>query len=119
MKRKLIVAIFLIATVQVCAQAQNPRVTKGDAEKVVAIISGDKAKTQAYCDIRKLGEQLDQALEKKDIKMGNELSDKIDTLEITLGPEYLALMDGLQDIDPENDRLGAEIMSVFNALCPR
>jgi hypothetical protein len=60
MKRKLIIAIFLIATVPVCAQA-NPRVTKGDAQKVVAIISGDKAKTQTYCDIRKLDQQIDQA----------------------------------------------------------
>ena len=44
--------------------------------------------------------------------MGDELSNKIEALEETLGPEYVALMDGLQDIDPEKDKLGAEIMSV-------
>ena len=53
MNGKLIVAILLIAAVSV-AQAQNPRVSKADAEKVVTIIRGDKAKTQTYCEIGKL-----------------------------------------------------------------
>jgi hypothetical protein len=96
-----------------CAQ---PRVTKGDAQKVVASISGDKVKTQTYCDIRKLSEQIDQAYQKNDNKMVDELSEKLDTLEKTLGPEYVALIDGLQDIDPENDKLGVEIMSILGAL---
>ena len=116
MKRKLIVAIFLLATEPVCAQAQNPRVTKGDAQKVVASISGDKVKTQTYCDIRKLSEQIDQAYQKNDNKMVDELSEKLDTLEKTLGPEYVALIDGLQDIDPEKDKLGQEIISTLAAL---
>jgi hypothetical protein len=107
---------FLLATEPVCAQAQNPRVTKGDAQKVVASISGDKVKTQTYCDIRKLSEQIDQAYQKNDNKMVDELSEKLDTLEKTLGPEYVALIDGLQDIDPENDKLGVEIMSILGAL---
>jgi hypothetical protein len=32
-------------------------VTKDDAQKVVTIISGDKAKTQTYCEIQKLTQQ--------------------------------------------------------------
>jgi hypothetical protein len=64
MKRKLIVAIFLIATVPVCAQAQKPSPAKVNAQKVVTIISGDKAKTQTYCDMTKLGEQIEQAMKK-------------------------------------------------------
>jgi hypothetical protein len=43
MNRKFIVAILLIAAVPAFAQAQKPRVTKDDAQKVVTIISGDKA----------------------------------------------------------------------------
>lgn len=39
MNRKLIVAILLVVAVPV-AQAQNPRVSKADAQKVVTIISG-------------------------------------------------------------------------------
>jgi hypothetical protein len=53
--------------------AQNPRVTEGDAQKVVAIISSDKAKTQTYCKIQKLNEQVEQAYEKNS-KMADELS---------------------------------------------
>jgi hypothetical protein len=43
------------------------------------------------------------------------LSQKIETLEKTLGPEYIALIDGLQDI-AENDQLGAEFLSAFGTL---
>ena len=116
MNRNFIVAILLIAAVPAFAQAQKPRVTKDDAQKVVTIISDDKAKTQIYCGIQKLGEQMEQAYEKNDSKMADELSEKIDTLEDTLGPEYAELINGLQDIDPEKDKLGAEIMSMFEPL---
>ena len=112
---KLIVAILLIATVPVCAQAQNSRVSKDDAQRVVTIISGDKTKTQTYCDILRLSQQIEQAYEKNDRKMVDELSQKTDTLKKTLGPEFLALVDGLQDIDPESE-VGQEIRSIFGAL---
>jgi hypothetical protein len=39
----------------------------------VAIISSDKAKTQTYCKIQKLNEQVEQAYEKNS-KMADELS---------------------------------------------
>jgi hypothetical protein len=122
MNRKLNIAILLIAAVPVCAQAQKPWVTKDDAQKVVTIISGDKAKIQTYCEIQELGEQMERAYEKRNLKLVDELLQKMDALEETLGPEYIALMDGLADIDPEKDKLGVEIMSVFDAfdrLCPR
>jgi hypothetical protein len=112
---KVIVAILLIAAVPVCAQAQNSRVSKDDAQRVMTIISGDKTKTQTYCDILKLTQQIAQAYEKNDGKMVDELSQKTDTLEKTLGPEYLALVDGLQNIDPESE-VGQEIRSIFGAL---
>jgi hypothetical protein len=59
---------------------------------------------------------MEQAYEKNDSKTADEMSEKIETLEDTLGPEYAELIDGLQDIDPEKDKLGAEIMSMFEAL---
>ena len=93
-----------------------------EAHKVLAIISADKAKTQTYCEIQNLGEQIERAYEKRNLKLVDELLQKIDALELTLGPEYIALMDRLADVDPEKDKLGAEIMSVFDALgglCPR
>ena len=117
MKLKLIVAILVIAAVPVCAQAQPPsaaKVTKADAQKVLNIISGDKVKTQTYCDISKLGDQIEEA-DPNDTKMADELYQKMDELAKKLGPEYVALMDGLQDINP-NSQVGQEIGSTLSAL---
>ena len=49
MKPKMIIAILVMTAVPVYAQAQTP--SKVDAEKVVKIISGDKAKTRIYCQM--------------------------------------------------------------------
>ena len=71
MNRKFIVAILLVAAVPAFARAQKPsaaKVTKADAQNVLKTISGDKAKTQTYCDMTKLGEQIEQANEKKTTK---------------------------------------------------
>ena len=112
------IAILVVAALPVCAQAQKQsatKVTKRDAQKVVRIISGDKAKTQTYCDMVKLGEQIEQANDKKDNKSVEELSKKLVELGPKLGPEYAALMDGLQDIDSESEE-GQEIESALVAL---
>ena len=115
MNRKFIAVILLAVAVPVYAHAQNPRVSKGDAEKVATIISGDKAKTQTYCDMQKLAEQIQKANENKDSKMVDELFQKLETMEKTLGPEYLALMDGFEDIS-KDDQLGEEFESAIAAL---
>ncbi len=118
MNPKLIVAVFVIAAVPVYAQAQKPstaKVTTADVQKVVTLSSGDKAKTQTYCDIGKLNEQIEEANEKKDIKKTEELSQQIDALGKKLGPEYAALMDGLQEVDPESED-GKKIGLMFEPL---
>ncbi|MGB7855226.1 MAG: hypothetical protein WBL48_04930 [Pseudolabrys sp.] len=118
MNLKLIAAILVIGAVPVCAQAQNPsaaKLTRADAQKVVKIISSDKAKIQTFCDIGKLGEQIEEANEKRDRKTADELSQKMKELEKKLGPEYVTLMDGLQDIDPESDD-GVDIQAALAAL---
>jgi hypothetical protein len=118
MNVKVLVAILLTAVVPVYAQAQSssaPKVNKGDAQKVVAIISGDKAKTLTYCDMKKLAEQIEEASAKKDAQTVNELAQKIETMEKTLGPEYLALLDGIEDI-AKDDQLGEEFESAIAAL---
>lgn len=118
MNGKLIIAILAIAAVPVCAQAQKPSaatVTKTDVQKVVKLISVDKAKTQTYCDIGKLNEQMAEADETKDTKKLDELSQQIDALGKKLGPEYAALMDGLQDVDPESED-GKQIGLMFQPL---
>jgi len=114
----LIVAVFVTAAVPVYAQAQKPstaKVATADVQKVVTLISGDKAKTQTYCDIGKLNEQIEEADEKKDVKKTEELSQQIDALGKKLGPEYAALMDGLQEVDPESED-GKKIGLMFEPL---
>jgi hypothetical protein len=108
-EKLIVVALLLIAAVPI-AQAQKSRVSKADAEQVVTIIMGDKAKTQTYCEIGELSKKIARA---QDIQTADELSDKIDKLEESLGSEYVALMDGLQEINPEKDKLGQEIISIF------
>ena len=123
MKLKLFVAIAAIAALTVGAQAQPKpkKVTKADAQKVVALISADKAKTQIYCDMAKLGEQIDQADQKKDSKKVEELSTKMDEMTQKLGPEYAALMEGLQGMEPESKEgkdIGA-VLDGLDALCKK
>ena len=116
---KVFVAILLIAAAPAYAQAQSrspPKVTKGDAQKVVTIIRSDKAKIQTNCEINKISDQMNQAYKKNDQKRVDELSQKIERLEKILGPEYIALMDGLQKLGPENSERVAEILLQFAAL---
>jgi peptidoglycan hydrolase CwlO-like protein len=117
MNLKLIVAILAIAVVSACAQAQQPSgaKVKTDVQNVVKIISGDKAKTETYCQIDELSDQVTQAAQKKDDKKVEELSRKIDELEGTLGPEYVALVKELEEVDP-NSLDGQEISSAIDAL---
>ena len=101
-----------------CAQAQSPsvpKVDKGDAKKVATIIRSDKVKIKTYCDLQKLAEQIKKANRKKDGKKVDELFRKSETMEETLGPEYLALINGIQEI-VGNDELRAEFVLAFGAL---
>jgi flagellar motility protein MotE (MotC chaperone) len=109
---KLIVAALAIAAVPALAQAQAPNPPKSSkptkpakaapaapaapaskaaaAQKLVKTISTDKAKTQTYCDIGKLGDQIEEAEQKKDLKRIDDLNRKMDELATKLGPEYVA-----------------------------
>ena len=117
MKLKFIVAVIAIAAMPLCAQAQNkpPKASKADVQKVVAMISADKAKTQTYCDMTKMGEQIEAADQAKDTKKVDALSKQMDEMGQKLGPEYVALMDGLQDIDP-NSKDGKDIAGMLDGL---
>jgi hypothetical protein len=108
----------LLPAAPVCAQAQRPtpaKVTKTDAQKVLKIISSDKAKTRIYCQMAKLGDQMEQANETGDSKKFDALFQKMYELGKQLGPEYAALVDGLQDIDPQSE-VGQAISSALDAL---
>jgi hypothetical protein len=125
MKLKLVVAISLFAAMPVVAQAQNnppnnapnnaPKATVADAQKVVQLISGDKAKLKAYCDMGKLQEQMDAAEQKKDTKTAKALEAKADALSQQIGPEYVKLMDGLDSVDPSSAE-GKQFSAIFDGL---
>jgi hypothetical protein len=52
MNSKLIIAILVIAAMPLgFFTLRTHQVTKADAQEVLKIISGDKAKTQSYCDM--------------------------------------------------------------------
>ena len=89
MKLKLMLAAAVILALPLAAQAQK-KPTKADADKVVKLISADKAKTKIYCDLAKLGDEAQQADEKKDTKKAEEIGQKMDAMGKQLGPEYAA-----------------------------
>jgi len=63
MDRLLVIAVFLDSAVISYAQAQQPDTAKlkAYAQNVVSIIRSDQAKTQAYCQINSLGNEMDRA----------------------------------------------------------
>jgi len=122
MKQLLIMGILMVSTAPLFAQGQQPDAAKlkADARNVVSIITGDKAKSQVYCQVLDLSDELDQVDRHKDLKKAEDLSQKVDDLQKKLGPEYLELLENLKDVDPDSED-GREIMSMFVMLdqsCP-
>jgi len=149
MKLNLFIVYLLIAAMPVCAQAQAPQPIQSPqapkatqapkaapkapqgskeettkvaaAQKVVKTISSDKAKTRTYCDIGKLGDQIQEADKKNDMKKIDELNSKMDELATKLGPDYVALIGGLDDIDPDSKEahdIGSTLASL-DKLCEK
>jgi hypothetical protein len=122
MRTPLIVAILLISTSPLYAQGQQPNTVqlKADPQKVVTIIKGNKTKTQTFCQAGDVAKQIDEAVSVKDRKKTEELSQKLTKLETNLGPEYVALIESLRDVNLTSED-AQEIMSAFDTLdqsCP-
>ena len=113
----LIVAILAISTAPLYAQRQQQNVAKlkADARNLVGIIGGDKTKTQTYCQIDDLSEQLNQAVQEKDRKKDEALSQKISELYKKMGPEFAALIDIEKHIDLDSPD-GQELASIVASL---
>ena len=145
MKLNLFIVSLLVSAMPVCVQAQAPqpnqspqapkatqapKAAKGSkeettkvaaAQKVVKTISADKAKTQTYCDIGRLGDQIQEADKKNDMKKIDELNSKMDELATKLGPEYVELIGGLDNIDPDSKEandIGSALASL-DKLCAK
>jgi len=117
MNRLLIFGTLLISTVPLCAQGPQPNIAKlkADARNLVGIIGSDKTKTQTYCQIDDLSEQLIQAVQEKDRKKASALAEKIAELNKKMGPEFAALIDIEKHVDL-NSRDGQEIASIVVSL---
>jgi starvation-inducible outer membrane lipoprotein len=116
MKLKTIAAALALAMLPLAAQAQSaPKITKADAQKVVKMIGADKAKTKAYCEMAKLGDEMDAADKKKDTKKVEALSKKMDALTDQLGPDYGKLMQGMEGLKPDSKQ-AQEIGGVLDGL---
>ena len=99
------------------AQGQQPSADqlKAYAQNAVKIISGDKQKIGAYCELDDLTDQFDQAVEGKDAVKAAELSQKGEELLRKLGPEFAALADGMQSVHLSSQD-AREIGSIFGNL---
>jgi len=121
MKLKLVAAISALA-IPALAHAQQsgpqpkaPKPTKADAQNVVQIITSDKVKTQAYCDLNKLEDQVKAVQQNTDSKTVETLTKQAEALIDKLGPEYFKLMDGLERVDPKSSE-AKEFMSILSEL---
>ena len=72
-----------------------------------------QSRTHTYCDLIKLGNQIEQA--EPNSKKADELNQQMDELSAKLGPEYIALMGELQDMDADSED-GKQIASALEAL---
>ena len=124
MKLKLVAAISALAATPALVHAQQggppkiPKPTKADAQNVVQIVTSDKVKTQAYCDLNKLYDQVEAAQQQTDTKTLEALSKQAEALVDKLGPEYYKLMDGLEEVDPKSSE-AKEFMSILLELDKR
>jgi len=117
MNLKLVAAISALA-IPALAHAQQPNATKpttADAQNVVGIVTSDKVKAQAYCDLTKLEDRVKAVQQNTDPKMVETFTKQAEALIDKLGPEYFKLMDGLEQVDP-NSSEAKEFMSILSEL---
>ena len=120
MKLKLVAAISALA-IPALAHAQQgdtpkiPKLTKADAQNVVQIIASDKVKTQAYCDLAKLLDQIQVAKEKNDSNTAQALRKQVDPLIDKLGPEDPKMIAGLDQVGLTSSE-GKELLSILSEL---
>jgi IDEAL domain len=123
MNLKLLMTVTLFAAVPLAAFAQTatneaPKPTVEDLQKLVQAISSDVAKLKVYCEIGKLQDEIDKALENNDEKAFDAIVAKLDDLVPQIGPEYKKAMDGLAEVDPDSDE-GRKFAAVLDPLHKR
>jgi hypothetical protein len=107
------IAILAIST-PMYVKAEQPSVDKlkAEARDFVKIVSSDKLKSQTYCEIVGLNDQIDQEEDPIEVQ---ELSQKRDKLEERLGSKFVAFVAGFMNIDKDS-RDYQEIASILEPL---
>jgi hypothetical protein len=124
MHLKVLAAIAILSITTVAAFAQDepynqaPKPTLADVQHLAGVITGDKSKIRAYCELGGIHDQMQQALDNQDAKAIDALIAKADAFEQQLGPEYDKVTEGLEQIDL-NAPEGQEIAGVFKTLQKR
>ena len=123
MKLKLVATISALTAISALAHAQQgppnvPKPTKADAQNVVQIITSDNAKTQAYCDLAKLFDQIEVAKEKDDSNTAQALGKQLLPLVDKIGPEYVKVIEGMEQVDLTSNE-GVELLSILSQLDKR
>jgi hypothetical protein len=96
-------------------RGQPPKPTMANVQKLVQTINSDKAKLRAYCEMGKVMEQIDRAGQGRDTNALKTLGAKANGLAQQLGPDYVRIMDGLNDIDP-NSAEGKRLDTLFEPI---
>jgi hypothetical protein len=122
MTRKIACILAILETLTVSAQAQRsvPKPTKADAVKIVKIISTNKMKIATYCKLADLGDEIRDASGARDNNKLAQLNKQADDLGKALGPEFVRLNAGLQQVDlqsKDGQELSAEL-DKLDTLCP-
>jgi hypothetical protein len=111
-------AILALFAAPMHAQAHKPSADtlKAEERNFAKIISGDRRKSQTYCKIVELNDQID---EKEDPREARKLTQKRDKLDEKLGRQYVALVAGLMKIDKDSRdyRQVASILERLDKLC--
>jgi hypothetical protein len=113
-----VIAILAISAVPIYARAQqwDADTLKAEARNFFTIISGDKRKSQYYCKIVELNDQID---EKEDPIEARKLTQKRNRLEEKLGRKYVAFVSGLMHLDNDSRdyRRIASILERLDKMC--
>ena len=119
LKALMSVSIFAGTIVVAVAQDeptnQTPKLTLADVQHLAELISSDKSKLRAYCELGKLHDETQQAVEENDAKAIDALTAKTDAFEQQLGPEYDKVLDGLDQIDFSSAE-GQQLAAVLKTL---
>jgi hypothetical protein len=120
MKLKLTIVVAACAFAAAPAFAQekppsHPTLSTAEIQKVIQIVSGDKTKTQQYCELGKINQQMAQAQEKRDNATLDRLGQQADELEEKIGPEFVKFIDALDQMEEQSSE-GKELMAAVETL---